>query len=250
MTLFTAFGPQGPNYATSRPPADPKASAGVDTFFKNCSAAGAKDGTFATADFFNVTLANLRYLCRTAGVVLDDADDTMVYQAVQDLIAAAIAGIGGPGGDPTLGPVLPKTRINASPVAALAFGTYTPQGLAIASSAGLTPTISAGTLSFTLPAGTYLIVTRCNTRIKVNNSTEIVQIAAVSKNGAVVSQSFEASYLIAGADMNVDHTVTCLVQVAPTDLLSLNAYAATTFIADFNLAQANAGYFDVVYLGP
>jgi hypothetical protein len=82
-TPTTAFGPQGPNYATVRPPADPQASAGADTFFKNCSAAGAKDGTFATADFFNVTLANLRYLCREAGVPLTDADDTMVYQAVK-----------------------------------------------------------------------------------------------------------------------------------------------------------------------
>ncbi|WP_163470385.1 hypothetical protein, partial [Haemophilus influenzae] len=74
----TAFGPQGPNYSTARPPADPKASAGTDTWFKNCSAAGAKDGTFATADFFNVFIGNLRYLVRQAGVTLDDATDTMV----------------------------------------------------------------------------------------------------------------------------------------------------------------------------
>jgi hypothetical protein len=82
----TAFGPQGPNYTLTRPPHDPKASAGIDTFFKNCSAAGAKDGTFATADFFNVTIANLRYLCRTAGVTLDDLDDTMLWQAVHNMV--------------------------------------------------------------------------------------------------------------------------------------------------------------------
>lgn len=87
----TAFGPQGPNYSTTRPPADPQASGGVDTFFKNCSAAGAKDGTFATADFFNMNLANLRYLCREAGVPLSDADDTMVYQAVKAVADAEIA---------------------------------------------------------------------------------------------------------------------------------------------------------------
>jgi hypothetical protein len=83
---ITAFGPQGPNYATARPTADPKASAGIDTWFKNCSAAGAKDGTFATADFFNVFVGNLRYLVRTAGIALDDADDTMVWQAVRALV--------------------------------------------------------------------------------------------------------------------------------------------------------------------
>jgi hypothetical protein len=81
----TAFGPQGPNYTTTRPPADPKASNGVDTWFKNCSKAGAKDGTFATADFFNVNLGNTRYLVRTAGIELDDIDDTMVYRAVKKI---------------------------------------------------------------------------------------------------------------------------------------------------------------------
>ena len=85
MTV-TAFGPQGPNYTTTRPPHDPKASLGADTWFKNCSAAGAKDGTFATADFFNVTIANLRYLCRTAGVTLDDLDDTMLWQAIHNMV--------------------------------------------------------------------------------------------------------------------------------------------------------------------
>lgn len=94
MTTQTAFGPQGPNYATTRPPADPEASSGVDTWFKNCSAAGARDGTFATAAFFNTMIANLRYLCRTAGVSLSDTDDTMVYEAVQ-AIAEGVAGGGG-----------------------------------------------------------------------------------------------------------------------------------------------------------
>ncbi len=89
----TAFGPQGPNYSTTRPPADPNASAGVDTFFVNCSAAGAKDGTFATADYFNVHLANLRYLVRTAGVTLNGADDTMVWAAVKAVADAEITAL-------------------------------------------------------------------------------------------------------------------------------------------------------------
>jgi hypothetical protein len=89
----TAFGPQGPNYSLTRPPADPQASAGADTFFVNCSAAGAKDGTFATAAFFNMNLANLRYLVRTAGIPLNDADDTMVYAAVQAIVAATVANL-------------------------------------------------------------------------------------------------------------------------------------------------------------
>jgi hypothetical protein len=85
--MATAFGPQGPNYTTTRPPADPQASAGVDTWFKNCSAAGAKDGTFATAAFFNVLVGNLRYLVRTSGVALDDVSDTMVFDAINQMVS-------------------------------------------------------------------------------------------------------------------------------------------------------------------
>lgn len=86
----TAFGPQGPNYATTRPAADPEASGGTDTWFVNCSAAGAKDGTFATASFFNVIVGNLRYLVRTAGITLATLDDTMVWQAVKAIVDAEI----------------------------------------------------------------------------------------------------------------------------------------------------------------
>ena len=87
----TAFGPQGPNYTTARPDFDPKASGGLDTWFKNCTAAGAKDGTFATADFFNVLVGNLRHLVRTAEVPLDDVLDTMIYDAVKAVVDARIA---------------------------------------------------------------------------------------------------------------------------------------------------------------
>lgn len=59
MTL-TAFGPQGPNYATVRPPVDPNVSSGLDTWCQNCSVPGGTDGTYPTADFFNVFIANLR----------------------------------------------------------------------------------------------------------------------------------------------------------------------------------------------
>ena len=80
--MQTAFGPQGPNYSTVRPAADSKVSAS-DTWFKNCSVAGAKDGTYATADFFNVIIANLREAVRRADIALDDASDTMLFEAIQ-----------------------------------------------------------------------------------------------------------------------------------------------------------------------
>lgn len=86
MVSTTAFGPQGPNYTTNRPPFDPQASSGIDTWFKNCSAPGAKDGTSMTADFFNVLIGNLRYACRTALGDLDPTDDTMLYRAIQQML--------------------------------------------------------------------------------------------------------------------------------------------------------------------
>lgn len=90
--MTTAFGPQGPNYTTTRPARDPQASSGVDTWFTNCSAAGATDGTYATADFFNVIIANLRYVCREADVTLNNADDTMLWQAIQAAILGNASG--------------------------------------------------------------------------------------------------------------------------------------------------------------
>lgn len=78
----TAFGPQSANYATIRPPTDTAVSAGVDTWMRDCSSPTAEDGTVITASFFNSIIANLRNLCRKAGVPLDQSDDDMVYKAV------------------------------------------------------------------------------------------------------------------------------------------------------------------------
>lgn len=88
--MTTAIGPQGPNYTTTRPPADPQASAGTDTWFKNCSRAGAKDGTYATADFFNVLIAQIRQAIRLSGVLLDNGSDNMLYDAIVSICDSEI----------------------------------------------------------------------------------------------------------------------------------------------------------------
>jgi len=85
--MTTAFGPQGPNFATTRPAFDPNASSGSDTWFVNCSQAGALDGTYATADFFNVIVDQLRTVVRNAGVTLDGTNSQMLWQAIQAAIA-------------------------------------------------------------------------------------------------------------------------------------------------------------------
>ena len=87
MTV-TAIGPQGPNYTTTRPAFDSVVSGGTDTWFKNCSQAGARDGTFATADFFNVIVDQLRTAIRLSGVTLDGTNSSMLYLAIQAIATA------------------------------------------------------------------------------------------------------------------------------------------------------------------
>ncbi|RNJ49349.1 hypothetical protein [Methylocystis hirsuta] len=91
--MTTAIGPQGPNYTTSRPATSPVASGGIDTWAKDCTAAGAKDGTFLNASFFNIIVAQLRETIRQAGVALDDLDDLMLYKAIQNIADERIAAI-------------------------------------------------------------------------------------------------------------------------------------------------------------
>lgn len=87
--MSTAFGPQSPYYTTTRPGTDTAVSGGLDTWFKDCSAPGAKDGTLVTASFLNNMLGNLRYVVRAAGVSLVDGDDTMLFQAIAAVVADA-----------------------------------------------------------------------------------------------------------------------------------------------------------------
>lgn len=86
----TAFGPEGPNYSTTRPPVLKDQTGGLDSWFKDCSAPGAADGTIPEQSWHNVITANLRELVRAGGVTLDNADDLMVKKAVEGISAAAL----------------------------------------------------------------------------------------------------------------------------------------------------------------
>jgi hypothetical protein len=88
--MTTAFGPQGPNFSTTRPGPAPDQSGGVDTWFIDCSAAGVYDGTLMYAEFFNVMIGNLRAAVRGSGITLTNANDGMLYEAIQ-AIATSIA---------------------------------------------------------------------------------------------------------------------------------------------------------------
>jgi len=91
--MTTAFGPQSPNYTTSRPARATEVSAGVDTWAKDCSSAGANDGTILNADFFNVIIANLREVVNGAGLTLDNTNDELLYDAILAIINSALANV-------------------------------------------------------------------------------------------------------------------------------------------------------------
>jgi len=79
---MSAIGPQSPNFSTARPPTDAEVSP-LDTWFRDCSAAGSNDGTVVSASWLNVVTAQLRTAVRNAGIALDDGDDEMLWKAIQ-----------------------------------------------------------------------------------------------------------------------------------------------------------------------
>lgn len=90
--MTTSFGPQGPNFTVTRPATLAQASGGTDTWAKDCSAAGAKDGTILDASFFNIIIANLREAINRGAITLDDSD-TMLADAIQAIVVATLTGV-------------------------------------------------------------------------------------------------------------------------------------------------------------
>jgi len=84
--MLTSFGPQSVNYATVRPATNPQVSGGIDTWFQDCTAAGASDGTIVTASWLNMVTANLRKAVNDSGIALDDSD-SMLYDAIAAISA-------------------------------------------------------------------------------------------------------------------------------------------------------------------
>jgi len=82
------FGPQSARATTARPPA-PVDAYGQQTYFANATAAGATDGTVIPAEWLNMVIGQLLYLCNQAGVVPspDLNADAQLYNAVRAIAA-------------------------------------------------------------------------------------------------------------------------------------------------------------------
>ncbi len=86
------WGPIGPRAAIVRPAKDTDTYGNVQTWFKNCSAPGAADGTVPTASWFNWLIGNLVYASQQANVVVDNNQsvDTHVWNIIQNAITARL----------------------------------------------------------------------------------------------------------------------------------------------------------------
>lgn len=85
------LGPLGARASTVRPASDADAY-GTQTWFTNCSAPGASDGTVPTASWFNHILAQFVYAAGQASVTLtnDQTNDTFLWQIISNAITAKI----------------------------------------------------------------------------------------------------------------------------------------------------------------
>lgn len=92
-------GPLGPRAAVQRPNADPDAYSGAETWFKDCSGAGAADGTVPTASWFNHLLGNLRYAAKKAGVPWTNdqtpAGDDRLYALINQIVSNRLGSTSG-----------------------------------------------------------------------------------------------------------------------------------------------------------
>ena len=89
----TAFGPQGRNAVDTLPSGTTSNRYGaVDTWFQDCQNTVSPDGTVANAQWYNMVTGNLRNVVQQANaagaaITLTDGDMTLLYQAIQALIA-------------------------------------------------------------------------------------------------------------------------------------------------------------------
>ena len=88
---MAGFGPLGPRAATVRPTKTTDTYL-VQTWFQDCTAPGAQDGTVPDASWFNHIIGNLVYAAAQYGVTLtnDQDDDTFVYDIIEAAIAASL----------------------------------------------------------------------------------------------------------------------------------------------------------------
>ena len=85
------LGPASAANAKTVRPGDTRVFGGVDTWFGDCSAPGAGDGTNIQAAWLNAIVAQLRHPIRAAGVP-DDNQDDMLTRAIQFLAPSVPVG--------------------------------------------------------------------------------------------------------------------------------------------------------------
>lgn len=77
------LGPANATNAVTVQPADTRTFGATDTFFKDCTGPGSKDGTKVMAAFLNGALQQVRRAIRGMAVTENNADDDMLLKAIQ-----------------------------------------------------------------------------------------------------------------------------------------------------------------------
>jgi hypothetical protein len=86
--MTSILGPQGANFSLTRPTTKGNSSNGLQTWFKDCSAAGAGDGTILDASFLNALVGQFVHMGSQLGVTpAGEGDDTFTYRCLTKAIA-------------------------------------------------------------------------------------------------------------------------------------------------------------------
>lgn len=143
----------------------------------------------------------------------------------------------------------PKALFLTGAIASIPFATYVPMPLTLVKADYLTPTIIGGNM-IRLPAATYLFLATGGTRIVVNNATQVAEAMRVDVASASVGTAYEFTYLLAGQDASMAHTVMGWATVTASDLIRCTVGGGTTYAADMQLFQGTPGTFAALRIGP
>lgn len=89
--MFDLLGPSSAVGALLARPIETRVFGEGDTWFGPCTSPESRDGTQLQAVFLNGLLAQIRFALRASGIALDNADDAMLWKAMQAAVTGGVA---------------------------------------------------------------------------------------------------------------------------------------------------------------
>jgi hypothetical protein len=136
-----------------------------------------------------------------------------------------------------------------SAIGSLPFATWNAHNLTLAASAVLAPVM--GGASFTLPlAGTYLFVLSGGGTVTTTAATNTGGAMGVFKNGVLADSGGVTTYLPTAANQTFKYQLATVIPIVATDVISFATQSSATSSSHYGTATGNAGFVDLVRLGP